>query len=268
MKQLTVVLIILFFLNPVLASDVEMTIDELKEQLQNIQSISDNDKNHAKAIADFKNLKNCIKQFNLPDEYKRGIDYSILSIANNKLNSSELTVKQIAELAKKNENFIAIEKNKNIKGVDVILWREGYTQCEVDLHFNFKIELDKEQDINKKMEIIKKYALKLCPYEFGYLKISSSGMSYGDEVIHALYFNKDYSDEIKLKTLLELKDKLKGSAKGNAYLCLAYLYKKLNDKSLKNKNAIKGAEILQEIIMKSTRSYYRTMYRKCVELIN
>ncbi|MEO5991435.1 MAG: hypothetical protein ABIP68_07345 [Ferruginibacter sp.] len=62
-------------------------------------------------------------------------------------------------------------------------------------------------------------------YNFEWSRMeSSSGMSYADTSVERIYFDKELDSEIKLKLLLELGEKLKGSSKGNAYYCLFLMF--------------------------------------------
>lgn len=209
-----------------LKTNSKLSLEVFKDKLEDARRDFDEFNNYCRAFTKMTFLNKTLDTINEENlYYSNGLLPSLYIL------SLEGKQKQMAsEIAKKileepNRKFYSIEFSTNDYsgiGMKARTYGIGYTHPMVEFEL-LKDELKKNISSLDKAYLNRDFALKWFDFEWSRME-SSSGMSYADTSVERIYFDKELDSEIKLKLLLELGEKLKGSSQGNAYYCLFLMF--------------------------------------------
>ncbi len=244
------------------ATTRKLPLPEFTMALEEIQSLSDEQKRHEEALDGFLAMRGRLAVDSLQVQYEAGLEVSILWLAT-RAGKRDLVEKQITALLEApNRRFIAMEvKDATSRpGFVFTFWARGWTHPLVRQGYLMPDEIKRARNPAERVAIWRAAAIALHPYEYGRLH-SSWGMSYGDRPVESIYFDTEIETTAKVTALEELIPELRGSPLGNAYYCLSVLSEQLGEAEVSLEYARSGAEVYASL--DDSIHHYHEMEKLC-----
>lgn len=239
-----------------------ISLEEYKEKLQEIQSLSDDKNLDKEAILRFQSLRGVQLEFSDSKKYQSGLEISIFLLAR-KINDYDLMNQQLERILRAgNQEFIAMERY-SIKqpGVIYSFWLYGYTIPHILILYVYKNQFGRSEP-DAKFKELRSLLQSYNNLSYGRLSGSTSATTYGNECVHLLYFDKGIPLKQKYSYLKEFSEIAKGSsAEGNAHLSMALVSKELNEKEQMREHANMCIKILNKHL--DEHLYNETMMNMC-----